>query len=355
MPASVKLHQSSGAGGNGVDAVGATGAKLDSGNPEVNLRACVVVCAFSMKRLDQTVACVKSVLGQRTKPAQVLVVVDHNDELCGMLRARLPDIVEIIVNTGQRGLASARNAAVQASHADVILFIDDDAVPHERWLETLLRAFEDPDVIGAGGHALPRWESGQPAWFPDELLWVVGCSYRGLPAAGVVRNPLGCNMAFRAAVFERIGLFDPGMGRVGSHPVGCEETELCIRAARTLPAGKIVLVSGAEVQHAVTSERGRPAYLLRRCFYEGISKALVRKLGDPRSLDTERRYVRRVLTRRLWESTKALLTGHDRMASLGQIGAIVGALIAAAAGYVIGTVSLATRSPARPRVPNATH
>ena len=323
----------------------ATETERGTSKREVNLGACVVICAFSLERLDQAVASVESVLAQCTKPAQVLVVVDHNEQLHAMLQSRLPRDVEIIANTGPRGLASARNTAVMASHGDPIVFLDDDAVAHERWLETLLAAFEDPDVIGVGGHALPQWEAEQPAWFPDELLWVVGCSYRGLPTTGVVRNPLGCNMAFRAEVFERVGSFDPAMGRVGSHPVGCEETEFCIRAARALPAGKLVLVSGAEVEHAVRRDRGRPSYLLRRCFYEGVSKALVRKLGDPRSLDTERAYVRRVLTRRLRDSGKAFLTGPERRAALGKIGATVGALLAAATGYAYGTVAIAMRQP----------
>jgi GT2 family glycosyltransferase/O-antigen/teichoic acid export membrane protein len=324
----------------------ATGTEIEKEEPGVNERTSVVICTFSSQRLDQTVACVESVLAQRTRPAQVLVVVDHNDELREMLRARLPETVEIIANVGPPGLASARNAAVQASRGDLIVFIDDDAVAHERWLEALLAAFEDPDVIGAGGHALPRWEDDQPAWFPDEFLWVVGCSYRGLPSAGIVRNPLGCNMAFRADVFERVGTFDPGMGRVGSHPVGCEETEFCIRAVRTLPAAKLILVSGAEVEHTVPRERGRPAYLLRRCFYEGISKALVRRLGDPRSLDTERQYVRGVLATRLRSSGRGLVTGPERMASLGKIGATLGGLIAAAAGYTFGTAAFAKPSTA---------
>ncbi len=266
-----------------------------------------------------------------------------------MLFARLPPQVEVIANVGARGLASARNTAVEASHGDPIVFIDDDAVAHERWLGTLLAAFDDPGVIGAGGHALPIWDGEQPSWFPDELLWVVGCSYRGLPAAGIVRNPLGCNMAFRARVFAQVGRFDPGMGRVGSHPVGCEETELCIRAVRALPAAKLILVSGAEVEHTVSRERGRPAYLLRRCFYEGISKALVRRLGDPRSLDTERQYVRGAVAARLRSSGKELVTGPERTSSLGKIGATLGGLTAAAAGYTFGTVALAVRSPTSAR------
>jgi GT2 family glycosyltransferase len=323
---------------------------MDVGQTDIHPGGSVVVCAFSLERVHQTVACVESVLGQRAAPAQVLVVVDHNDTLQAMLRARLPTTVQVIANSGPRGLASARNTGVQACHYDPIVFIDDDAVANENWLETLLAAFDDPEVIGAGGHAVPRWESEQPRWLPDELLWVVGCSYRGLPRAGAVRNPLGCNMAFRSAVFKQAGPFDPAIGRLGTRPLGCEETELCIRAVRRLPAGKFVLVPGANVEHAVASRRGRPGYLLRRCFYEGVSKALVCKLGDTRSLDTERNYVRRVLRERVRASTKAALSGTEPIASIGQIGAVVGALIAAAIGYLVGTVVFAVRPPAPARV-----
>jgi GT2 family glycosyltransferase len=239
-----------------------------------------VICTFSSARLAEAIKCVESVLAQRPRPKQVLVVVDHNEDLRRILRASLPSDVEVLANTGERGLASSRNTAVRISSGDTIVFIDDDAVAHPRWLATLLAAFDDPAVVGAGGHAVPVWEDHRPPWFPDEFLWVVGCSYRGLPRTGTVRNPLGCNMAFRAELFDRIGLFDPGMGRLGSRPLGCEETEFCIRAVRSLPEAQLVLVSGAEIDHVVPQERGRASYLLRRCFYEGISKALVRRLGD---------------------------------------------------------------------------
>ena len=45
----------------------------------------------------------------------------------------------------------------------------------------LVSAYRDPDVLGAGGWIIPAWQLGMPAWFPEEFLWVVGCSYRGLP------------------------------------------------------------------------------------------------------------------------------------------------------------------------------
>jgi glucosyl-dolichyl phosphate glucuronosyltransferase len=306
----------------------------------------VIVCAFATERVQQTTACVESVLAQRPRPGQVIVVVDHNPQLLGQLRGQLPTDVVVVANRGEPGLASARNTAVQLSEGDPVVFIDDDAIAREGWLERLTSAFDNASVAGAGGQAVAAWEVQQPGWFPDELLWVVGCSYRGLPASGPVRNPLGCNMAFRAGLFERVGLFDPAIGRLGSRPLGCEETEFCVRVAKAIPEAQIVLVDGAEIDHRVSQQRGRPRYLLRRCYYEGISKALVRRLGDTRSLDTERSYVRRTLARRLLESLSTAAAGPGRLPALGQIGAVIGGVGAAGAGYVHGAVAFRRRPPA---------
>jgi glucosyl-dolichyl phosphate glucuronosyltransferase len=305
----------------------------------------VVVCAFASARLEQTVACVGSVLRQAPPPGQVVIVVDHNDALEADLRARLPPEVEIVANVDARGLSSARNTAIARSRGDYVVFIDDDAVAREQWLARLLSAFDDPAVIGAGGHARPLWAESAPAWFPPEFLWVVGCSYTGLPEAGWVRNPLGCNMAFRAEVFQSVGVFNPAIGRLGSLPLGCEETEFCLRASRAVPGGRIALVGGAEIGHHVPAARATVRYLLRRCYFEGISKALVRRLGDRRSLDTERTYLRRALPARVKASVRRAVGGHVAE-GLGLVAALVGSVAAAAAGYLVGLVVFTVRPPA---------
>lgn len=316
---------------------------MDSRESAPGSSASIVVCAFASERLEQTSTCVASVLSQRPAPREVLVVVDHNPSLEAQLRLRLSPAVTVVASQGERGLSHARNTALGLCHGDPIVFIDDDAVAGAGWLARLVSAFEDPSVIGAGGHAKPAWQGPRPGWFPDELLWVVGCSYRGLPQEGEVRNPLGCNMAFRAEVFDRAGRFDPGIGRLGTRPLGCEETEFCIRAMRAAPGGRVVLVAGAEIDHAVPPERATVSYLLRRCYYEGISKALVRRLGGTRSLDTERSYVRRTLPAQILASLRTAVTGPARRASLGRIAAILGGLASAAAGYLLGSVLFALR------------
>jgi hypothetical protein len=87
------------------------------------------------------------------------------------------------------------------------------------------------------------------------------------------------------------------------------------------------------------------SYLLRRCYFEGISKALVRRLADRRSLDTERAYLRNALPARLRASVRRALRGHVAE-GLGLVGALVGSVAAAAAGYLVGLVVFRLRPPA---------
>ena len=308
--------------------------------------ATVVVCAFASQRLEQTVDCVKSVLAQDPPPGQMIVVVDHNESLQAQLRARLPDEVEVVANERPRGLSSARNTAIARSRGEYIVFIDDDAIAHEQWLARLLSTFDDPQVVGVGGHARPLWETAQPGWLPPEFLWVVGCSYSGLPESGDVRNPLGCNMAFRAGLFDTVGHFNPAIGRLGSLPLGCEETEFCLRAARAVCGARIALTAGAEIDHRVPAERATASYLLRRCYFEGISKALVRRLSDSRSLDTERAYLRHALAARLKSSVRGVVSGRGAGDAAGQFAAVVGAVGAAAVGYLVGVCVFRVRPPA---------
>jgi GT2 family glycosyltransferase len=307
--------------------------------------ASVVICAFADERLELTVRCVEAVHAQDVAPLEVIVVVDHNPSLQSTLSQRVPPGTRVVANTGESGLSSARNTAIGLARGELVAFLDDDARPRPGWLSGLLAGFDVPAVISVGGPAIPEWEHVQPSWFPDSFLWVVGCSYAGQPQSGAVRNPIGANMAFRREAFERAGLFDTQIGRLGSLPLGCEETEICIRVARRIPGAEIVLTPAAVIDHWVPQARGTARYLLRRCFYEGISKALVRTLGDTRTLETERNYVTHTLTLEIARAAGRILTGPDRGGAAGRIAAIIGGLASAALGYARGSVMFRDRRP----------
>ncbi|WIX76686.1 glycosyltransferase family 2 protein [Amycolatopsis carbonis] len=298
----------------------------------------VVVCAYTTARWHTIRAALASAAGQTPAPLEVLLVVDHNPELARRARAELPGI-RILDNEGPRGLSGARNTGIDHSVGDVIAFLDDDAAALPGWLAHLLAPYADPDVVAVGGAARPQWPtgSGRPAWLPATgvLDWVAGCTYTGLPTAlAEVRNVMGCTMSFRRTVFDAIGGFSTRVGRVGTLPLGCEETELCIRAHRQLPRARILFEPRATVTHQVSVDRLTWSYLRRRSWSEGVSKAAVSRLaGTGPALAVERRYVARVLPAAVGHELVQAARGRPANASKAII-AIATALLATAGGYL---------------------
>lgn len=295
----------------------------------------VVICTYTELRWEDLVASVASVRGQSTPTDQLVVVVDHNPELLQRARQEF-DGVDVVASTCPRGLSGARNTAIAVATGEIVVFLDDDATADPHWLERLAAPFTDPRVLGVGGTAVPVWESAEPAWWPGEFDWVVGCSYIGLPGErAAVRNLMGCNMSMRSTALETVGGFDTGLGRTAAGAAGCEETEWCIRAAKRFPDGVFLYEPDAIVHHRVPAERATWSYFRTRTHAEGLSKARVaRTAGPSRALSAERSYVSRTLPagvlRHLASGLRLDFSGPAKA------GAIVAGLSFTTAGFLQG-------------------
>jgi glycosyltransferase involved in cell wall biosynthesis len=236
----------------------------------------VIICVYTEDRWEDILAAVESVREQSRPALETLLVVDHNPALFERLRAaydgdRAPGapMARVLANAGPQGLSAGRNTGIAAARGAVVAFLDDDAVADRDWLRHMTSAYVDPRVMAVGGRTVPAWESGRrPAWFPTEFDWVVGCAYTGLPEGrAAVRNVLGGNASFRRSVFDAVGGFAVGIGRDGDkRPLGCEETELCIRLTQTLPEAVLLLDDRAVIHHKVPLARERFLYFRRRAY-----------------------------------------------------------------------------------------
>jgi hypothetical protein len=179
-----------------------------------------------------------------------------------------------------------------------------------------------------------------PRWFPETFYWVFGCSYSGLPGNDApIRNPIGANMALRRRVFDSVGGFSAGLGRIGNNSLGCEETELCIRYSAQFPRDRFVLRRDAIVHHRVPSSRLTWHYFWTRCWAEGLSKAAVGSLvGSQHGLSAERAHALRAMPRELLASLSKVRQ-EPRVALL-RSGYIVAGSLVALGGLLRGRVAL---------------
>ncbi len=299
----------------------------------------IIICAYTEKRWGRLVEAVESIHHQTLPVSDFILVIDHNPALYQRSLETFKGIT-VVENHETRGLSGARNTGVSLVKGNFVAFLDDDATAAPDWLEKLYQHFQDDTILGAGGTSLPDWESAKPGWFPEEFLWVVGCSYRGLPEKiAPVRNPMGGCTCWRMEIFETVGNFSSSLGHVGNLPAGCEETELSIRATQHWPGRKFLFDPSAKIDHFVPNLRGRFAYFCSRCYSEGISKASVTEfVGKSDGLSAERSYTSKVLPAGVFRGIADALQGD--ISGLGRAFAIVAGLAITTWGYALGRVRL---------------
>jgi glycosyltransferase involved in cell wall biosynthesis len=255
-----------------------------------------------------------------------------------------------LLDCQRQGLSEARNVGIAAASSDVIAFVDDDAAAHPEWLSAVMRAFaEDELLLGVGGPVLPTW--GAPRrWMPDELLWVVGCTYSGhREDAGPIRNPIGCNMAFRRRELIGVGNFASTFGKRGNALATCDETELGLRVERAHGPGRIRYVPEAGVQHFVPPERISWRLLVRRSLSEGLAKGRLHRLYRAGALGPERSYARKLLTHKVPRLVLDSLRRGDPQPALGAA-AILASLLISGGAFAVGLAREALRPTERPRI-----
>ena len=295
----------------------------------------VILCAYTEKRWDLMVASIESLEAQTLPPLEIILVIDYNKSLYKRVVIHYPEI-KVLENQGKQGLSGARNTGIKSAKGDILAFIDEDATAAPDWLRNLAKAYTDSKVLGVGGIINPDWVKEKPRWFPVEFNWVVGCSYKGLPEnRAQIRNLIGCNMSFRKDVLDHVGGFRSEIGRIGTAPFGCEETELCIRATQIFPENNFIYEPAASVLHHVPESRSNFSYFCSRSYAEGISKALITALiGRQDGLSSERSYTFKTLPQGVLCSIKDALTGD--ITGLGRASAIIIGLGITTWGYLVG-------------------
>ncbi len=299
----------------------------------------VVICVYTEKRWNFIREAIASVRAQIYPAAEIIVVTDYNEPLRQSLAEAEPE-VRVIPNRETKGLAGGRNTGIATATGDFVAFLDDDAAADPGWLSFMMAHFDHNEVIGVGSRVDPWWIGSAPKWFPEEFMWVVGCSYRGLPTnAQEVRNVSGGAMVVRKSVFAAVGGFTHQLGRTGTGLLSCEETEFCVRAQKLLPGSTFVYEPKAWIGHRVPADRVTWRYFRRRCYAEGLSKSIFSQLAGRKGMSSEWRHTLLTMPTGVMMDLRDVLLKGD-IHGFGRALAICLGFGFAAAGFVVGRFTL---------------
>lgn len=127
-------------------------------------------------------------------------------------------------------LSMSRNIGIAMASGDVVLFIDDDAIPEPEWLDQIMAGFDSPEVAATGGKVFDhtgynyqyqyanadrlghgKWQLTEPS------------PHYCFPGAFEFPYLQGTNTAFRRSALLEIGGFDEEFAYY------LDETEVCLR------------------------------------------------------------------------------------------------------------------------------
>src|SRR3954469_22477867 len=212
--------------------------------------------------------------------AEIVVIDDGPDDATRAVAARHG--ARYVAHDAPRGLNVARNTAIDATGAALVVYVDDDVEVWPGWLGALLAAADagPPEVGVLTGPIRPRLEGHR----------FRSCGREGPPLTFLDLGPddtdatraWGANMAIRRAALERVGRFAEHLVNGGDE----EEWQ-----ARWLAlGGRIRYVAAAGVDHRRAGDDARLRALARASYHRGrAARRFDAQRGSAPSLGAELR------------------------------------------------------------------
>lgn len=240
-----------------------------------NIKISVVICTHNRGRyLGQAI---DSLLQQEFNDFEILVVDNAStDNTKEIVEARLPNSKLRYFYEAELGLNNARNAGVRETKADIIAYLDDDAIAIPQWLSEIYAPFIHNEKLGVvGGKIDLLWAEGsvKPSWLSTGMAMNLGAYDLGdqiiyIDDPGL--TPRGLNYAIRRKVYEQVGGFDPKLDRSGKNLLSNGDlymTELVLKAG-----WQVAYLPSALVQHQVFPERTKFTWFVNRSWWQGVSE-----------------------------------------------------------------------------------
>lgn len=185
-----------------------------------NMKTSVVIPAYNAE--DFINEQIEALLNNSLLPDEIIVSDNGStDQTRNIVQSwgRKNSLVRCVDSSARRGVSYARNVGCSAAQGDSLLICDADDIVSSDWVEKIVEALNDSDMVGAGYQTLLLNEE-LGCYQLDEINVSQPHVVEGTPYL------LGGNIGFKRTVMDTIGGFD------SSYQGGHDEVDFCLRAIR---------------------------------------------------------------------------------------------------------------------------
>ena len=197
-------------------------------------RVSIVIPVFN--KIDYTVACLRSLAEHASAVAFEVIVVDDASTDATAERLALIAGIHVVGNSQNFGFVGSCNAGADQARGEFVVFLNNDTVVTEGWLEALLRVFDEEPEAGLAGAKLVypdgRLQEAGGIVFADGSGWNYGRFENPADPRFEFRRETdycsGAAIMIRRELFRELGGFDARYA-----PAYYEDTDLAfaVRAA----------------------------------------------------------------------------------------------------------------------------
>jgi GT2 family glycosyltransferase len=222
----------------------------------------IIVPCFN--RLDRTTECWEALLRHTTAAIRHEIIFVNNgstDATSGFLET-LRGRAIVLKNRSNQGFARACNQAAKIARGELLLFLNNDAVPLPGWLEPLVELFGREPKVGCAGSRLLypdgrvqhagvviKENAGGAGIHPEHIFRLNRADSPWVNIQQELQCVTGACLATRRELFHKIGGFDE------SYVNGCEDIDFCFRIRE--PGFKVFYCPQSTLIHHESSSEGR--------------------------------------------------------------------------------------------------
>lgn len=174
----------------------------------------VIIC--TRDRLADLIACLKGIENQSVQPSEVIIVSGSGESCPDDIDIRFQSLPIKVVDCYEHNISISRNKGLGSVSSRFVMFIDDDAIAHEDWLQQSLKTFDaNPGAWAIGGDVYDSRMSPPSIEFSRGLVSSFGRQIAVCSGTGdkkyrrYVTNVKGCNFGICRERVMKLGGFDP--------------------------------------------------------------------------------------------------------------------------------------------------